>query len=149
MNTRKFIYALLFLLATSAFSQQVKAQTLQWSYLDVGGARYGVGCNLYIFQLSGPYHIGTRIGFPTCSLDLITQHPFAWDLQGNILTIRYSQSLTIDVFRLDVYNAVLDIQSRTGVNADAAAWGPGPWYGCRNGAMPAVIRSYVCPSSPR
>jgi hypothetical protein len=139
MSMRKFIYAVLFLLATSAFSQQVVAQQVQ-VYWDSAGPLP----NLYYFRTTGPNaNTGVRTTYPMRNLSFGEPFPFAFVVRGNNLIIQYASGYT-DVFRLDGYNSVLDIQFRTGLG-QTALLGPGPWYGCRSGGMPVVIKVSICP----
>jgi hypothetical protein len=134
----KLICAIAFVLGTHAFSQPVLAQF----YWDPSGARPV----LYFFTIDKQTGRGTGIRhiYTTGNLSFSLHFPFTWVRQGNLLTIRDTINGT-DQFRLGGYNAVLDILPRTGIG-QAVRWGPGPWYGCRSGGMPFLIRIAACPA---
>jgi hypothetical protein len=141
MNTRKFIYAALFLLATSVFSQQVLAQQTV-AYWDQNSPLP----TLYFFRLAGANPgTGVRTTYiPTLGLGSGRAEGFRFGIQpGNILLIQFVTGLTI-VFQLGQYDPVHDILPRKGIDRESAGLGPGPWYGCRSGVMPPLIVAQVC-----
>jgi hypothetical protein len=135
---RKLICAIAFVLATHAFSQQVLAQVFYWD-------PHGSVPVLYFFTIDNGVARGERHIYTTGNLSRSLNFPFTWGRQGDLLTIRDTINGSTDQFRLGGYSAVLDIQPRTGIG-QAVRWGPGPWYGCRSGQMPFLIRIAACPA---